>query len=240
MNRINDKNIRLIKDTHTYVLDNEPEVKFESVTTVISRYLGAFDEMEVSEKCAYKGNYRNQSAADIRKEWSLIREHGTKVHEEIEEYILSGKTPCEDKSVIGIDWLKKYKMKYPMQIQPEVILYSRELGIAGTIDVMSRNMQTDEYELIDWKTGKVDFIGYNNKMGSHPLTEDLSDCKAEKFYLQLSMYRYILEEYYGLKVTNQIIAHITNVECKGYVAQYKKEHIKNIIKDLKRREICHI
>ena len=39
----------------------------------------------------------------------------------------------------------------------------------------------------------------------------------------------MLEKYYGLKVINQIVAHITDDECIGYVTPYRKAHIKKII-----------
>jgi hypothetical protein len=70
-------------------------------------------------------------------------------------------------------------------------------------------------------------------MGVHTITNDLMDCKFEKYSLQLSFYRYLLEEYYGLEIQNQLIAHITNENCIGYVTPYYKEHIIEIINEIK-------
>ena len=36
----------------------------------------------------------------------------------------------------------------------EVIVYSKELGIAGTIDLLVYNSETNMYHLVDWKTNK--------------------------------------------------------------------------------------
>ena len=36
----------------------------------------------------------------------------------------------------------------------EVVVYSKELGIAGTIDVLVYNREQDMYHLVDWKTNK--------------------------------------------------------------------------------------
>ena len=141
----------------------------------------------------------------------------------------NGTMPSEPKSLHGIDWYRKYKKKYPMKAKSEVILHSEDIGIAGMVDLITMNKDNKEVEIIDWKTGGIEFKSYKNKMCPHEITEDLMDSKFEKYTLQLSLYRFMLENYYGLKVINQIVAHITDKGCIGYVAPYRKSHIEKII-----------
>ena len=60
--------------------------------------------------------------------------YGAFVHEEIEDYINKDLSK-RAKSLAGIKWLDGYKMKSDIEIMLERIIYSKELKIAGTIDV---------------------------------------------------------------------------------------------------------
>ena len=55
------------------------------------------------------------------------------------------------------------------------------------------------------------------------------DCNFNHYSLQLSLYRYILEEYYNLKVRNQVVAHIKDDGVDAHVAPYMKMEIMNIL-----------
>ena len=43
----------------------------------------------------------------------------------------------------------------------------------------------------------------------------------------------ILEKYYGLNITNQLIAHLNDDECTGYVGRYYQKEVIDIIADQK-------
>ena len=70
-------------------------------------------------------------------------------------------------------------------------------------------------------------------MGTHPITSNLMDCNFVHYSLQLSFYRYLLEEYYGLNVNNQLIAHLDKNECVAHVADYHIEVVNDIINSQK-------
>ena len=106
-----------------------------------------------------------------------------------------------------MNWLKNYQEKSDIQVLSEVILYSTELKIAGTIDILALDKTTGTYEIIDWKTSKrIDTTSFGNKMGTSSVTQDVPDCNFYHYALQLSLYRYLLEEFYGISIHNQIIA----------------------------------
>ena len=49
-------------------------------------------------------------------------------------------------------------------IFPEVIIYSKELALAGTIDLLLYDRKTKSYKLLDWKTSrKIETRSFNSK-----------------------------------------------------------------------------
>ena len=61
------------------------------------------------------------SPAQLIAEWDKSMELGTKVHKEIEDFILTGKNPEEKKAIFGVDWIKKI-MTGRYEFFPEVIV----------------------------------------------------------------------------------------------------------------------
>ena len=49
------------------------------------------------------------------------------------------------------------------------------------------------------------------------------------YSLQLSLYRYILETYYGLKIHNQLIAQLHDDGVNAHVAPYMKDEITTML-----------
>ena len=82
---------------------------------------------------------------------------------------------------------------------------AKELAIAGTIDVLMKNKNSGEYVLIDWKTSKrIDKKSFKGKKGIRKESSQIEDSKYNHYALQLSLYRYILEKYYGIMVARTI------------------------------------
>ena len=123
-------------------------------------------------------------------------------------------------------------MQSTYELFSEKIIYSKELNLAGTIDLLMYDKKSDSYIIIDWKTSsKIETSAYRHKTGNHDITRNLEDCNFNHYSLQLSLYRYILENYYGLKVNNQMIVHITDTDCRGYMTPYLLNHIKLMAQD---------
>ena len=162
--------------------------------------------------------------------WDAARDYGTKVHNEIELYLNENSKPEAIESFAAIKWLEQFDTNPDLKIYPEVIVYSKELKIAGSIDILLYNQSTKNYEIIDWKTSKsIDKTSYGGKMGTHPITSHLMDCKYVHYSIQLSFYRYLLEEYYGLRIKNQLIAHLSGNSCTMHKANYYQKEVVNIL-----------
>ena len=139
--------------------------------------------------------------------------------------------PEEPKAKVGKEWIDEYRAKSDIDVLSEIILYSKELKIAGTIDVLAKDNQSDEYVLIDWKTSKkITTVSYKYKTGNHDATKNVMDCNFYHYSLQMSLYRYILEEYYGLTVRNQVIAHIKDDGVDAHLAPYMRKEIMMMLK----------
>ena len=86
----------------------------------------------------------------------------------------------------------------------EWIIYGEEENIAGSIDLSAIN-GNGELALIDWKrTSSLSskFTSHNNM---RPPLSHLPDCAGIHYRLQLNAYRYIIEKYYGYKVSMMLV-----------------------------------
>ncbi|MFL3028006.1 MAG: PD-(D/E)XK nuclease family protein [Candidatus Neomarinimicrobiota bacterium] len=239
MNNIFDKDLKLVEPGHKYVLTHKPEIKFRSVTEIIGGFFEPFDKMAVAKRLVTTHpKYQMMSIEDLISIWDAKRDFGTKIHNEIETCLNDSDYPTkldiyqyDVKTRYALAWLRQHDIKYDLEIYPEVKVFSSEINIAGSIDVLLYNKNTDSYAIIDWKTSrKIDKKAYKNKKGTHSITENLQDCKFVHYSLQLSFYRYLLEEYYGLKISNQLIAHITDTGCLGLQGNYYQDEVVDMIK----------
>ena len=234
LNDFNINNISLKKDEHIYTLDKS-DIKFTSVTSFISEFFEKFDSLKIATKLVTKvPKYAAFTVEELLDKWKGAADHGTKVPNEIEEYILNKSQPDEIKAIHGINWLEKHLDTDKHTVYTEKIIYSEELKLAGSVDLIIKNSNTNEYTIIDWKTNeKIPTSSYKNKMGTHLITSDIEDCKYSVYSLQLSLYRYILEKYYGLNITRQLIVHLRDDEVLAYLAPYLDTHV-NQFADLRK------
>ena len=144
-NNIHDKNITLERESHTYILDDNPELSFISVTTFISQFFEKFDSMRIATKLVSKvPKYKHMTVDELLLKWKGSADHGTKVHNEIEEYLINKIYPDETKAIQGIDWLDKHVFLEKHELYSEKIIYSTELKIAGSVDLIIKNTEKDE------------------------------------------------------------------------------------------------
>ena len=222
-----DKSIFLDEEKHKYIYKNDKNIKFTSVTECISEYFEKFDQNKIALKLVSSHpKYMDMEVDELIKEWNLAAQNGTDIHKEIENYIINNQEPKMQKSIIAIQWLNKHLMNSKYELFSEVIVYSKEFKIAGTVDLLLYDKINEVYTILDWKTNKkITTKSFNGKTGIKPETYDLPDCKFSHYSLQLSLYRYLLEKQFNLKMKKLIIAHITDDGVKGYVAPYLKNHI---------------
>lgn len=117
------------------------------------------------------------------------------------------------------DWYHTTK-EYLIPIAMEFIVGDATLELAGRFDRLYFNLNTQEYEIWDFKTDKK--LNYENKYSKLKLF-NLPDCEYEKYSLQVSLYKKIIEDNLGVKLGQSRIVHFnikeetwSIIEAKDY------------------------
>lgn len=224
--------ITLNEADHKYILSGSEHIEFTSVTTCISKYFEEFDKIKIATNLKQKNpKYKHLTIDEIIDSWDKAAQFGTDVHKEIEDYINHRTIPSIERSSLAIKWLNNYLMKSDFDLFSETIVFCEKLKLAGTVDLLLYDKINDLYSILDWKTSKkIDTVGFKNKTGNKLETQDLLDTNFNHYTLQLSLYRYLLEKKYSIKIQDQIIVHLTDDSVHSYLTDNLSEHIQKILK----------
>jgi hypothetical protein len=233
MQKFTDNNIALIEDIHRYELKDDPEFEFTSCTNFAKYFFQPFDRIGIANRLtATHPNYADITPQKLVEEWDSVAWEGTFIHAEVENFLKENAEPTHLKSRTAAEWLKTNIIESDnYDVFSEVIVYSKELALAGTIDVLLYDKANDKYKLLDWKTNKkIDTQSFQNRMGNHEATSDLMDCNYFHYSIQLSLYRFLLEKYYGLTVSGTAICHLTESDVKIYKTVYHERELEIMFK----------
>ena len=130
------------------------------------------------------------------------RDLGTIMHQKIENYFKGIDSPNDEAFMLFKTFANNFKLS---PYRTEWSVYDWDYKIAGTIDFV--DYQNGEFSIYDWKrSDKVIVNGLpikNNKYGEkgiYPL-ENLDNSPYYHYALQLSLYKFILERNYNIKVS---------------------------------------
>jgi len=235
------KLISLDEESHTYSL-SKSDIKFQSVTEFIHKFFNPFDENKIAKKLTQTNmKYKGMSVEELIANWNKRRDRGTVVHKEIEEFInsnfiIKNESKFDSKSIQGINFLKQKCIKESNVIASEVIIFSETLKLAGTIDLLIYNKSKNHMSIVDWKANKkINKTSFNNsRKGIKFPLKNMDDCNFNHYNLQLSMYQYILENFYNVKVQGLFIVHLNEnyFNYKNYMCEYKKNIIEKMLTDI--------
>lgn len=225
---------------HIYLYDGKRQLK--AVSNIVDSFFEPFDSLGLSERVAIREG-RNQ--CEVLEDWDSkgleSRQIGTFLHSQIEAFFK------HDKNSNSIDFV--YNGEYihinkKVSIQPELDYFKTflnnniitpykvewhicdvELGIAGTIDLLSKN--GSKFEIYDWKRSRKASPDETVwRYGTNGLSH-IPDISFYHYALQLNLYKYILEKNYGLTVDNMYI-----VVLHSMYDNYKIFQIPNMKKDV--------
>ena len=225
------KGIDFHEEEHFYTLKN---YKFNcSVTQLIETYAQEFDSDGISQMVANKRGISQQEVLDEWKkenEFSCIK--GSCIHLKAQSLWMGTNYEIDYNTIddtIDKDRLKKeydimskqatdfyndYKDMYDM-IQDEFIVWSKEFDIAGSIDGIMYNKHTQQCCILDFKSNKdLQFKSKYRKKMKVPLHE-LDDVNGQHYYIQLSIYKYLIEKYTNIKVDELFIVYF-NINADNY------------------------
>lgn len=189
-----------------------------SVTKITKRLEPVFDRQGVAEK---KARETGQTVGDILAEWEAKgqagRERGKRVHQYVERVLrgqaFNGHNPIQALNerlpeMDGFDvlWSRMQGMLQPRVEQVEWVVGDPALGVAGTLDTLLTSVLHQETNIWDWKTGK--FFLENPFQQLLPPFDDLSASEFNKYSLQTSLYRLIVERHTGLELGDSQIVHL--------------------------------
>lgn len=224
-----------------------------SVTRYISQFENEFDSDTLSQKVANKNGI---SQFEVLNEWKRKGEYsclkGTAIHEwlqdnyanreykfdlsQLEEYPEYYKIEdIEHLKQMAIDFINDYKNRYIL-IGDEILCGIPDFDIASAIDLLFYDTVNNEVVLADIKTN-TDLKGWKNtpsyvKKMLQPL-EDIKDITFEHYKIQLSIYRYFLEEYAHIPISdNMFIVYLSEKEKNYNIIQipYLKNEVEKILK----------
>ena len=114
----------------------------------------------------------------------------------------------------AINFYKDYQDNLE-HLYDEFVIGSEEYDIASAIDHLFINKLTGELVLVDYKTNSI-LKGYNddekNKRYIKPMKiplQHMNDVTLEHYYIQLSIYKYLIEKYTNLKVSEMFIVYFS-------------------------------
>lgn len=242
------KGVEFHEKQHFYTLN---DYKFNcSVTQLIETYAQEFDSDSVSQMVA---NKRGISQQEVLNEWKKENEFscikGSHIHLKAQSLWMGTNYEIDyntiddtiDKSRLkkeydimskqAINFYNDYKDMYDM-IQDEFIVWSKEFDIAGSIDGIMYNKYTQQCCILDFKSNKdLQFESKYHKKMKVPLHK-LDDVNGQHYYIQLSIYKYLIEKYTNIKVDKTFIVYF-NINADNYEiieTPYLKNEVEKILK----------
>ncbi len=209
---------------HRYSLG---DVDLRSVSNVVAMFFKVFDAEAVSlRKC----NGDAVEALKLREAWEskgrVASQAGTFLHKQIEDYINGKLVPellCDvnysgtyinisETLDISREWSYFKAFERAVTFSPfrtEWRVYDVGVRIAGTLDLVCA-CDDGTYEIYDWKrSNKIDPSEVNRWANGMNGLEHLTDTSYMHYCLQQNLYRYILQNNYGIVISrmNLVVLH---------------------------------
>jgi hypothetical protein len=238
------KDFKFYEDGHYYTCKGK-NVGI-SVTRFIEQYCNEFNAEEVAERVAKK---QNKSIYEVLNEWSYKNkfacEKGSTCHEYAQglwsgaEYKMLTFDLSEQyyKAVAKIqsqadNFYNDYKDRLE-HLADEFVVGSEEYDIASAIDHLFINKLTGGLVLVDYKTNSdIHKSERYAKQMKVPL-QHIKDFTLNHYYIQLSLYKYLVEKYTGLKVEEMFIVYMSeNIENYEIIEiPYLKDEVEKILEN---------
>lgn len=211
---------------HKYTIDGD-SVNFTSTTTFIKKFFSEFDADGILGKMVrfgtFKKKYGDKTPDEVKLEWKQCgaeaAQRGTRLHKYIEDFYNAQETAREQVADLDKEVGYFYNFLKSTQLTPyrtEWYIFDERSKIAGSIDMV---FQVDpagaphKVAIYDWKCSKEIKVANRYEKGKSPVAH-LDNCNFNHYSLQLNMYKYIIEKYYGLEVVdmNLVVIHKNHVD----------------------------
>ena len=201
-----DKRIVFYPESHVYTIDNAP---VPSASTIISKFFPEFDSEYWSiRKAPELGMSPEEVALMWKQRGEEAANEGTFLHEQIENYYLSQAYQRTNEFHLFEQFVNDHQNLSPYRTEWRI--FDEDFSIAGTIDLIAKNGHG--FEIYDWKRSKkvvnpINGVAITNNQWQSGVgaLNDISDTSYNRYCLQQSLYRYILERKYALQISKMYL-----------------------------------
>lgn len=235
---LRDEIIKFYPESHNYTISN---VQAISVSTIISKFFPEFDSYAAAGKLNPNHKLYNFTIDEIVEIWKKQGEEsarkGTFLHKQIENYYLEKKFEETPELHLFKDFINENSTLEPYRTEWKI--FDEQYNIAGTIDLIAK--KGADLEIYDWKRSRKIVKAYTGELikenkwqkGIGQLSE-IEDTSYNRYCLQQSLYKYILEKNYDLKISNMylIVLHPNYHTYYKVKVPYLKSEIEYILKSM--------
>jgi ATP-dependent exoDNAse (exonuclease V) beta subunit len=257
-----DEHISFDEPTHKYYVNGTCQGNI-SCTGFIHEFFGHFDpkatiaKMRKSAKWA-TSKYFGKTDKEITDEWNANGKEassaGTAMHLAIEQFMHGAIEEIKPDTFETKEW--KYFTKFweefggdlePYRSEWEVftdaidptnpLVTERKIKLCGSIDMVYRRKSDGKFVIYDWKRSKEIKSDNPYESGLAPLAH-LPDTNYWHYTMQLNVYKWILENYYGLEVADLylVILHPDNPSYRRMRLNIMTEEVEDMI-ECRRRAV---
>lgn len=211
--------VTFVESNHTYLIDNQPSSSL-SVTKLLKQFKKPFEKEKIAARVAKRDNI---PVNDLLNRWQSDNLYSTTLgsilHKYIENYYCNKKAKID----IGCEGLttehkQKILSNIPLLInqfhnfykdnsnllcvKSEVVLGDvDDTRVCGMSDMLSYNTDTDSLEILDFKTNKK--MQKKSPYGTLMFPfDDMSEGEINEYTIQLNTYKFFVEKYTNLKISN--------------------------------------
>ena len=223
--KVAEKNQRIINDIFNNPLSTTEDIEYAgTLTTTVQEVL---DEWKYKNQFAcHKGSTCHEYA---QAKWVLRWYEPDYFDHSIEYFEAINKIQKQ---------ADNFKTDYKDRLEhlaDEYIIGSEEYDIASAIDHLFINKATGGLVLVDYKTNSY-MSGYNKKAYSKKMKvplNNLNDDALHHYYIQLSIYKYIVEKYADLEIEEMFIVYMSeNIENYEIIKiPYLKKEVEKILEN---------
>ena len=206
-------------EQHRYFLAGR---ELTGVTKRLKDVVKPFDREAVAAKVATR---EGKSIHTVLWEWEQKGEKGRQLGTAVHKYIQDCLIGKGNNGQMSLDPFLSLNTKLPeqmafddlwRQVSPKVnvdrvhvewIIGDADMELAGTVDTMLFSKETGKHHIWDWKTGKFETANQWAKL--LPPFDSLDDCELNRYSLQVSLYRLIIERNTNLPLADSYLVHLT-------------------------------
>ena len=242
---------------HIYIYNGRQRLL--PVSSLVGYFFESFNALAAAER-----RWQNSSIPieDSLNQWdrigTLASEVGTFMHAQTESYFRDGTFETiypfcynGETEAISLEKEKQYFLQFvnDYAIRPyrqEWSVYDLTLNVAGTIDLICQE-DDGSFTIYDWKRsskvvnalGQPITEGFNGKMSLNGIS--LPDTSFYHYCLQQNLYRYMLEQHYGIQVRAMNLVVLCASYPSYYVAQVPKmdEVVSKMVGICQREDLGH-